>query len=305
MKSICFFSSYFTGERIPYYVKFYLQELNKYFAEVVLLTNRKDLLTAESDFLKEQNIQLRLYENEGMDFGMWQKALAEFDGAKYNKIGLINDSCILFKSLKPFFEWERNANIDYAGMTATGKITFHIQSYFLVINKKAIPLVTNFFKEKGIKQTYKGIIANYEIGLSEHLLQNGMTIGGFYDYKATTHINPTFILADKLIKKGCPLIKKKIFSHNYYLGDYLTWFRNDFNIDTRYYVDVIWNSNKGEALIDLERVMDELSPDKSEGYIRKYKVGLAVYKFLRSISFLRFLFHQFILLRRKLRTEEK
>ncbi len=235
MKSICFFSSYFSGNQIPYYVKFYLEELSNYFSEIVLLTNEKLILQSELDYLSFKKIQLRLYENEGMDFGMWYKALNEYDRTDYNKIGLINDSCILFKSLKPFFEWENKSELDYSGMVATGKVSYHLQSYFLIVNKNAIPFVYEFFKENGIKKTYKGIILNYEIGLSEYLLKNKMKIGGYFDYKNRTDVNPSFILADELIEKGSPLIKKKIISHNYYLGDYLTWFRNNFNIDYRYY----------------------------------------------------------------------
>ncbi len=43
MKSICFYSSYFTLDYIPYYVKFYLEELEKHFSEIVFLTNEKQL----------------------------------------------------------------------------------------------------------------------------------------------------------------------------------------------------------------------------------------------------------------------
>ncbi len=304
MKSICFFSSYFSGNQIPYYVKFYLEELSNYFSEIVLLTNEKLILQSELDYLSFKKIQLRLYENEGMDFGMWYKALNEYDRTDYNKIGLINDSCILFKSLKPFFEWENKSELDYSGMVATGKVSYHLQSYFLIVNKNAIPFVYEFFKENGIKKTYKGIILNYEIGLSEYLLKNKMKIGGYFDYKNRTDVNPSFILADELIEKGSPLIKKKIISHNYYLGDYLTWFRNNFNIDYRYYVDLIKKNNTEEALIDFDKVIKELNPDSSLSYISKYNMGLATYKILSKSAALRFLFHRFILMRRKLRVDE-
>jgi hypothetical protein len=91
MKSICFFSSYFSGTQIPYHVKFYIEELTHYFTNVILLTNKKQLNNTELEYLSSKNIQLRLYDNEGMDFGMWHKALIEFDKSDYDKIGLIND----------------------------------------------------------------------------------------------------------------------------------------------------------------------------------------------------------------------
>ena len=305
MKSVCLFSSYFQGNIIPYYVKYYMEELSKYFSDVVLLTNEKPIETSELEYLSKKNIEIRLNKNEGMDFGMWYKALQEYEKEDYERIGLVNDSCILFKSLQPFFDWVDNSSLDYAGMVATGKVSYHLQSYFLIVNKNAIPLMREFFKENGIKKTYKGIILNYEIGLSKYLLSKGMKMGGYFDYKNRTDVNPSFILAEELIKKGSPIIKKKIISHNYYTGDYLTWFRNDFNIDYRYYIDVIKKNNQGVDLIDFEKVIKELNPDYSIAYIRKYKAGLAVYKLLRKSSLLRFLFHRFIMVRRQLRTEEK
>ncbi len=305
MTSICFFSSYFSGQKIPYYVKYYLEELSNHFSEVVLLTNEKKLSDDDNDYLSKRKIGLRLYQNEGMDFGMWYKALNEFDKNNYERIGLINDSCILFKSLKPFFEWEQKSLLDYAGMVATGKISYHIQSYFLILNKNSIPLVRKYFKENGIKKTYKGIIINYEIGLSDYLVQNGMKTGGFFDYSKRADVNPSFILAAELIERGSPLIKKKIISHNYYTGDYLTWFRNNFNIDYRFYIDLIKKTNSGKELIDFDKIIKEINPNASLSFIRKYKAGLVIYKFLKRSSVLRYLFHKIILLRRQLRTQEK
>ena len=304
MNSICLFSSYFQGGEIPYYVKVYLEELGNYFEEVVLLTNIKELNNSEKEYLTKHHIQSRLYDNEGMDFGMWHKALGEFN-KDYDRIGLINDSCILLKSLQPFFDWVNLSSLDYAGMITTGKVSLHIQSYFLVVNKNAIGHVRKFFEVNGIKKTYKGIIMNYEIGLSEYLLANGMKIGGFYDYSARKDVNPAFILAGELIKKGSPIIKKKILSHTYYVGDYLTWFRNNFIIDHRYYVALIKDVCKGNLIVDIDKVVLEVQGGASLSYIRKYNFGLAVYKILSKSFILKFIFHQLILLRRRLRKEEK
>ncbi len=305
MKSICFFSSYFSGNQIPYYVKYYLEELAIHFTEVVLLTNKKDLADSEYDFLSKKNIQVRLYDNEGMDFGMWYKALSEFDKIGYERIGLINDSCVLFKSLNPFFDWANSSSLDYMGMIETGKISLHIQSYFLVINKRAIPFVRDYFKVNGIKNTYKGIILNYEIGLSEHILKNGLNLGGYFNYSKRKDVNPSFILADELIKNGSPIIKKKIISHKYFLGDYLTWFRNGFNVDYRYYIDLIKKSNTNEPIIDFDNVVKEIDVKASMAYVTWYQIGLVVFRVLRKSFLLRFLFHAGIQLRRRLSKNEK
>ena len=41
-------------------------------------------------------------ENEGFDFGLWYHAFLKYNVDLYDKIALVNDSCILFKSLDDF-----------------------------------------------------------------------------------------------------------------------------------------------------------------------------------------------------------
>src|ERR1035438_10245432 len=110
MKSICFFSSYFRDEKIPYYIKFYLEELTKHFSEVILLTNEKKILERDIHYLQKTNIKLKFVANEGYDFGMWYKAMKQFDILAYDRVGLINDSCVLFKKLDEPFDWINKSN---------------------------------------------------------------------------------------------------------------------------------------------------------------------------------------------------
>ena len=147
MRSICFFASYFTGNRLPYYITVYLGELNKHFSEVVLLTSQNDLSIESIAFLKAENIRLQIEENEGFDFGLWYKAFQKNEIETYDQIALVNDSCILFKPLNEFMEWSRSNASDLQGITRSNAIAPHIQSYFLIINKKAIPFVKEYFEQ--------------------------------------------------------------------------------------------------------------------------------------------------------------
>lgn len=300
MNSVCFFSTYFNGTQIPYYVKYYLQQLLPHFKKVIVLTNTKNLAQSELDFLERNDIEIKFYKNEGMDFGMWHNAFLEYK-EEYDRIGLINDSCVLFNSLNPFFNWLDNQNLDFAGMVLTGKIALHLQSYFLIINKNAIGNARAYFMQKGKIYSYKNIIAEYEIGLSQHLINNGFTIGGYINYSKRTDVNPTFLLAEEIIQKGCPLIKKKIISQNFYLGDYLTWFRNNFNYDYKYYINFLKkvidnNSDK----IDLEKVCAELRTQKPMFSQLQYNLGLKLYKLLSKSKLLKYVFGLLIKFKRKL-----
>src|SRR5688572_28952256 len=100
MKSLCLFASYFSSKAVPYYVKVYVAELKKHFSDVVLI-GQKELLQTDKEFLGNLGIQYRKEKNEGYDFGMWYKTLQTLPEKTYERIALVNDSCLFFKPLAP------------------------------------------------------------------------------------------------------------------------------------------------------------------------------------------------------------
>lgn len=215
MKSICFFSSYYEDDLLPGYVKYYLQELKRHFTEVVLMTTEKSMPDKDIAFLRENNLTLLLVQNEGYDFGMWYKAFQKYGITGYERIGFVNDSCILFGSLDGFFQWVEKENPDFAGFTDSYLLGYHLQSYFLVINKNALPLVHSYLMKKGIVKNINDVIKIYETGLSKHLKENGMKIQAMYNVPEKGEYNYALLQAKSLIKKGFPLIKKKIITRMY------------------------------------------------------------------------------------------
>lgn len=200
---------------MPGYVKFYLSELKRHFTEVLFLANEKSVSPDDIQFLSSNNIPYRLYKNEGFDFGMWYKAFQEYDIKKYDRVGLVNDSCILFNKLDFFFDWLEKSNMDYCGMTDCNEIKYHIQSYFIIISKKAIPLIQEYFKQHGIVSDMKQLINIYEVGISTYLVNAGMKIAAYYSFKDETGVlNPSLMKAKDLIKAGYPLVKKRILTRS-------------------------------------------------------------------------------------------
>src|ERR1700741_958414 len=106
MRSVCFFASYYTSIEIPYYITVYLNELKKQFNEVVFLSSQP---VSEQDlkFLQDENIQFLVEKNEGFDFGLWYKAFQKININDYDRVALVNDSCILFKSLNELMAWSK------------------------------------------------------------------------------------------------------------------------------------------------------------------------------------------------------
>ena len=210
MKSICLFSSYFNQTVIPYYIRFYLENLLPHFSEIVFITNEKSLDQTSLSFLKDKKIQLLYVTNEGYDFGMWYKALQKIDATQYKKIAFVNDSSILFTKLDKFIKWCDNNESDYLGISESNAVSKHLQSYFLIVKNNAIPLVINYFNTVGILKNIKDVIVNYEIGLSTYLLSNGIKLNAYIkNENYPGEFSPYYYFIYKYLEQGSPVIKKK------------------------------------------------------------------------------------------------
>jgi lipopolysaccharide biosynthesis protein len=255
MKSICFFSSYFQQNQIPLYVKVYLEELSRHFSEVVLITNEKKMLNTEIQYLDKKNIKYLQVVNEGFDFGMWYKAMKVYDVLQYDRIGLINDSCILFKKLDETFKWINSGDWDYCGMVDSIEYSYHIQSYFIVINKNAILPVYNYFMQNGKRKDILDVVKLYEIGLSTYLIEKGLSLGSCFSI--TSSLNPSLFCVTQLIEQGIPLIKKKIIFKSF-REEYRDLLGKNFIIDPRYYIKLIKQKNTSAIILNLDLLIKDI-----------------------------------------------
>lgn len=201
-------STYFNG-RMPNYLRWYLEELRTYFDRVVLLTYNT-IVPSDNIFCESIGgiVQHVLSENSGFDFGAWNRTIHYLDNCTHGC--LVNDSCIPFRPLKPFFEWFDKNRCDYAGFTNNLEFHYHIQSYFVIMRgEKTISFVKDFFKEKGIITNKFKVIQEYEIGLSNALASHGFKIGAMYDCKIGK-VNWTMKRAIELINMGYPFVKRRL-----------------------------------------------------------------------------------------------
>jgi lipopolysaccharide biosynthesis protein len=301
MKSICFYSSYFTQDYIPYYVKFYIEELEKYFSEIIFLTNEKQLQESELAYLKTKNITLKFVSNEGFDFGMWYKAFKEYPSLDYDRVALINDSCILFKPLTDVFKWIDSNTFDYCGLVSSRSVALHIQSYFIIINKNAIKPVYDYFMQNGLISDYKKVIYTYEIGLSAHLRKQGLNVAAMFTSKKDIAAqNPSFLVIEEFIEGGMPMIKKKIIFRSYRKGEYLSMLRMNFELNQNHYIDLIKKVNKNETLINFDLAIKDFKRSSNID-IYLYNIVLFFYQLAKKSNLLTNLFHKLIIIRRKLR----
>lgn len=255
MRSLCLFASYFTQEQLPYYIRVYLQELKRHFSDIVLLGSQQ--LNAESlDFLKEAGIAYELEKNEGFDFGLWYKALQRTDLADYDRLVLVNDSCILFAPLDDFMTWSKTNTADVQGMTYSEAIAPHLQSYFLIINKRAMSAVKLFFDSHKLVHSMTEVIRTYEVGMSTYLVHNGFSIAAYMSKEGSEgEFSPYYSHVKLHLGQGIPLIKKKILFASYRKDELLTLARMDFNIDAANYVEYI-KALKRPLILSFDKLYD-------------------------------------------------
>jgi lipopolysaccharide biosynthesis protein len=227
MKSLLIFVHYSKGDVIPADVKKYVLELAPHFSDVIISTNYKGPSFG--------NVKVMSFKNEGYDFGLFYRALQNVNIKEYGRIAFVNDSNILVGSFKDVFKWGNENTCGMWGLTDShestpalkGKTTYHIQSHFIILENKAITLLSQFFKninfEKYLITSTNAlrvkIINNCEIGLSQFMLHKGVKLGSYFSVKDRTSPNYLFpnykqnvhvYKWEELIKKGYPLIKRKL-----------------------------------------------------------------------------------------------
>lgn len=255
MSTLCLFASYFTSNDIPDYVKVYLKELKRHFTDVVLLGSQNPLSDSSLDFLKRESISYQFEKNEGFDFGLWYKAFQKIPVNTYQRIALVNDSCVLFKPLDEFMHWVNKEKTDMQGMTYSEAIAPHLQSFFLVLNAHAISLLADYFNQHKILNDIKEVIRTYEVGFSGFLIAKGFTLSAYMGKEgADSEFSPYYSLVKEQLKDGIPLIKKKIVFTSYRKDEYLTLARMNFDINPKTYLKLIKKYNRHLLLS-----IDELS----------------------------------------------
>jgi lipopolysaccharide biosynthesis protein len=284
MKSICFFSSYFEGAKLPYSIEVYLLELSKHFKEVVLLTNTKELNNDAKEFLNKHQIQVMLIQNEGFDFGMWYKAFQKFPITSYEQVALVNDSTLLFAPLSKFMNWAAQAKLDCCGFSESYAISFHIQSYFLLLNAKAIQLSAVYFEQTGILPHIKQVIEKYEVGMCSFFLEKGLKLGAYLSNKGYKgEFSPYYYLIDSHLRQGAPLIKKKIIFSSYREDELFTLIRMNFALETEPYIELIKSLHPNDLILDFKKAQMDFPNRISKYQLRVYNLKKWLFHFIKRL----------------------
>ena len=230
-KTLLIFSHYgrrnFSTDALRYFL-----ELRPYFSDAIIGSNLK---------LDSSNLPAHVIhcENKGYDFGIYFQAMRNINHFEFDRIALVNDSNSLVGNFENVFEWGKKTDYDFWGITDSCEIThgtqhlhnpYHIQSHFMILEKKALPHFRNFFINLDFENEYmidsrktglrEKIIDHCEIGFSDYLRSHHLRMGAKwsifstkYPYALKRHIseyNIHFWDWESLIRDGYPLIKNKI-----------------------------------------------------------------------------------------------
>jgi hypothetical protein len=174
-------------------------------------------------------LETHVSQNDSYDVGLFYKAwtaIAAADRDVVTRLGFVNDSNILLCSLEEVFEWAEANGADFWGLTDNSEIQYHIQSPFLVFEKRAIPALEAMFVECGVADRWSKIgdiallrdtvIKDFEVKLTTHMVRHGMRVAVYTPCVAAgMHWNATIRNARTLIAIGHPMIKRQVHEARY------------------------------------------------------------------------------------------
>lgn len=233
MSRLILFAHWDADAEVKPYIVAHLRALRDLGGRIEFLSN-SPLPPEEVDKVRGLVGGVRLRENVGYDFGMWQDAIARADLSRVDELVLTNSSVIgPFSPLSPIFERMGGAGWDFWGMTESWTHVHHVQSYFLVMKRAVVQsrALARFFEGVMPYRLKEQVILAYELGLSTWLWENGFTGGAAFPPASL----PRAWLADLLVRRIRPWVYRK---------------RKD---PTIYYPDRVWRAGMPYVKVALFR----------------------------------------------------
>ena len=171
-KKVLIYSHFSQKETVENYNYLTFELLDKWFDYIIILTNT-------DGFVFKNNNKYYVFNdyNFKSDFRNYYMFICQMSEQlkTLKQLCIVNDSFLVvdvgvFENTleKLFIE-----QCDFAGLTSSIENTYHLQSYFLNFNEKAIHHIIDFFKSSGIPMNHDQSISSYELKLTMHMLKIG------------------------------------------------------------------------------------------------------------------------------------
>lgn len=180
MKTIAVVAHYDVNGIADDYLIPLFEKLSEVCDKIVVVTTSGIEASSQSKLLSVGNVKVISRDNVGYDFLSYKTGIESIsDLCLYDRLLVLNDSFYINKKFDLKNILLQSETKDIFGITSSNQFRFHVQSYFLVFNKKAI-LSKWFFNFWSRVFSYKRkmkIIFEYEMGLTSSALQHGLTVG--------------------------------------------------------------------------------------------------------------------------------
>ena len=217
MNRVCVFAHYDKANMVDDYVYYYLNELLTVIQKLVFVTV-SDISKKDVERLKSLNIEVIKRENIGYDFYSYKVGIERLDLDFYEELIICNDSAFgPIVPMKNIFDKMQDEECDFWGITDSGLIAYHLQSYFLVFRKSILQslVFSRFWDEVKILEDKNEIIKQYEVGISQTLLKESYSFNVYTQYKVNTNDNSIRLLK-RLWGKPYKIFRLLFFPYRYY-----------------------------------------------------------------------------------------
>lgn len=220
VKRVAVFAAFDANGKIHRYVQTYLRELKKFAQKIIFVCDND--ISAEELKKIDAFADAALCQKHGeYDFGSYKRGIACASEAGWledaDELILCNDSCFCVGDLSVLFNCSDHC--DFYGATQSTEVRRHLQSYFMVFKKNVFSseAFVSFFKNVRRESTYKSIVLDYEVSLTDLLNQNGFKEKAFCCWSQKS--NPAMYPITLLLKYNFPFVKKRVFTSPRYLKE--------------------------------------------------------------------------------------
>lgn len=272
MKTLSIIAAFSETGKLPEYVKYYCEHLLRISSEVCLVSN-SPLSRVDRQYCLSKKITLIERRNQGYDFGAWKEAILTYGRErlkKFEHLILTNDSVFgpIFPLSKIIAPMQNKDSLDLWGVTThpSSKIDDcqeHLQSYFLCFNHRILSSKEFFeyWEEVAAPNSYSEAVS-LEKRLTQYFHRLGYNYGAFLSGENITSVkldmqNSTIFDPIKLLKKGNPFVKRRLFTFSHKQSSDL----GIYDLPSRLFQWLSLNSDYPISLID-DYLIQKLPPSE-------------------------------------------
>jgi lipopolysaccharide biosynthesis protein len=219
-RELCLFVTFSEHTEIKSYVASHIRSFVEKNVDVVLIINTENFDQPIKNIASiPEGVAICVRENMGFDFGAWSQVMNELNFDHLDRLYWVNDSIygpLNDESFNELIDKIRSSKSDFIGLTFNNKYFFHLQSYFLVFNKKILNCDEFFIYMKNIMQlpVKSMVIEFYEVRLTQFLKNLGFGCESIYELKEKRGENIVYKFPRELVEVGFPYAKTRLVKDN-------------------------------------------------------------------------------------------